>query len=140
MRRKWPFGLLIRIFLSLLLLLVVPQPRPANAQSAEANGGSYHPTMSADGRYVAFVSDAYNLVPDDTNYCEGFYSPSCPDIFVHDGLTGQTERISVASDGTESNMNSGAPSISANGRYVAFSSDAGNLVNGDTNWATDVFL
>jgi Tol biopolymer transport system component len=90
------------------------------------------PSISADGRYVAFHSDASNLVPGDTN---GTW-----DIFVHDRLTGQTTRVSVASDGTQGNNGSGDPSISADGRYVAFTSEASNLVPGDTNGTWDIFV
>ena len=99
---------------------------------SEANGDSRAPAISADGRYVAFTSEASNLVPGDTN--------GCADVFVYDLQTGQMERVSVASDGTEANMASGSPSLSADGRYVAFSSAADNLVAGDTNEYPDVFV
>jgi Tol biopolymer transport system component len=98
----------------------------------QANSGSFDPSISADGRYVAFVSAATNLVSGDTNNFQ--------DIFVHDRQTGQTTRVSVASDGTQANGHSYAPSISADGRYVAFASLASNLVSGDTNGAWDVFV
>ncbi len=87
-----------------------------------ANGASYFPSISADGRFVAFQSFATNLVPGDTN---GQY-----DIFVHDRQTGTTTRVSIASDGTEANNASGAPSLNADGRYVVFQSQASNLVSG----------
>jgi Tol biopolymer transport system component len=87
------------------------------------------PAISADGRYVAFVSWASNLVPNDTNGVE--------DVFVHDRLTGQTERVSVASDGTQANNVSGYPSISPDGRYVAFVSYATNLV---TIYVSDAYV
>jgi len=93
-------------------------------------GGS--PALSADGRYVAFFSTAANLVPGDTNME--------PDIFVRDRATGTTARVSVASKGTQANNFSFAPSISADGRYVAFFSVATNLVAGDTNNRGDVFV
>ena len=67
--------------------------------------------MSADGRYVAFVSAATNLVPGDAN---GSW-----DVFVHDHQTGQTERVSVDSAGVEGNHYSGGPRISTDGRWVA---------------------
>jgi len=98
----------------------------------EANGPSYDPSISADGRYVAFVSEASNLVSGDTN--------GAADIFVRDTQTNTTTRVSVDSGGNEANGNSSAPSISANGRYVAFSSGASNLVSGDTNGVTDIFV
>jgi len=96
-----------------------------------ANGDSHWPAISGDGRYVAFSSAASNLVPGDTGY---------RDIFVHDRSTGVTERVSVASDGTPANADSDHPSISLDGRYVIFQSDANNLVPNDTNQTTDVFL
>ncbi len=89
--------------------------------------------ISADGRLVAFVSTASNLVPGDTN---GF-----DDVFVHDRQTGLTERVSVATDGAQGDKNSGfGLDLSADGRYVAFGSSASNLVAGDTNALPDVFV
>jgi Tol biopolymer transport system component len=90
------------------------------------------PAISADGRYVAFVSVASNLVAGDTN---GLY-----DVFVHDRQTGQTTRVSVASNGTPANQSSFAVKLSADGRYVAFTATASNLVSGDTNGQDDVFV
>jgi len=98
----------------------------------EADMESYAPAISADGRYVAFESGADNLVAGDTN--------GSSDIFVHDTVTGATTRASVDSAGNEADMESYAPAISADGRYVAFHSYASNLVPGDTNDATDIFL
>jgi Tol biopolymer transport system component len=98
----------------------------------QGNGGSDYPSISADGRYVAFVGGATNLVPGDTN--------GQPDIFVHDRVTGTTERVSVDSAGAQANGASDAASISADGRYVAYGSLASNLVPGDTNGVEDVFL
>jgi Tol biopolymer transport system component len=97
------------------------------------NASSSSVSINADGRYVAFTSSANNLVPGDTN---GYYA----DIFVHDRLNGVTERISVASDGSEANHRSGLPAISADGQTVAFISDASNLVPGDTNNVLDIFV
>jgi Tol biopolymer transport system component len=88
--------------------------------------------MSSDGRYVAFYSEANNLVTGDTN--------GGRDVFVRDRDTSTTERVSVGSAGAQGNdWSDGAP-ISADGRYVAFRSAASNLVPGDTNIAIDVFL
>jgi Ca2+-binding RTX toxin-like protein len=84
---------------------------------------------------VAFSSNATNLVSGDTN---DRYNPT--NIFVNDLQTGTTKRISVPSDGTQGNNGSYTPSISADGRYVAFYSDATNLVSGDTNRALDIFV
>jgi len=97
----------------------------------QGDGVSFDPSISADGRCVAFRSDGSNLVPADTN--------DLCDIFVHDRQTGQTERVSVASDGTQGDDWCGDPSISADGRYVAFSSSASNLVSGDANDVEDIF-
>ncbi len=102
------------------------------SDGTQGNNSSYVPSISADGRFVAFVSEASNLVDGDTN--------GVKDIFVHNRIMGETTRISVASDGTEGNLGSGDPFISTEGRYVAFASDASNLVNGDTNEMTDAFV
>jgi Tol biopolymer transport system component len=102
------------------------------SDGTEGNSVSIKPSISADGRYVAFQSIATNLVSGDTNMTQ--------DVFVHDRQTGQTTRVSVASDGTEGNSGSNDPSISANGRYVAFQSQANNLVSGDTGFITDIFI
>jgi Ca2+-binding RTX toxin-like protein len=93
---------------------------------------SYGSSISADGRYVAFQSGASNLVSDDTN--------NRSDIFVYDTLANTTRRVSVASDGTQGNEYSGFTSISADGRYVAFESEATELVSGDTNGWQDIFV
>jgi TolB protein len=103
-----------------------------DTQGAEADGGSDALTLSADGRCVAFVSGATNLVAGDTN--------QVVDVFVRDRVLGTTERISVDASGNEGNGWSLAPSISADGRYVAFESYATNLVPYDTNHQGDVFL
>jgi Tol biopolymer transport system component len=98
----------------------------------QPNDGSFTPSISADGRYVAFQSDASNLVPGDTN--------GEADVFVHNRTTGTTSRVSVRSDGDQANGFSYGPSISSDGRYVAFHAFATNLVSGDTNGAGDVFV
>jgi Tol biopolymer transport system component len=103
-----------------------------DSAGAEGNGDSYFPSISADGRYVAFWSNADNLVPGDTN---GTF-----DVFVRDRQLGTTERVSIDSAGVEGNSDSVQDSISADGRYVAFSSIATNLVTGDTNGNEDVFV
>jgi Tol biopolymer transport system component len=105
--------------------------------------GGTDPSISADGRFVAFHSDASNLVPADTNTCASLPSippGECPDVFVHDLQTGQTTRVSVASDGTQGDDQSFSAAISADGRFVTFVSLAGNLVPGDTNALIDVFV
>ncbi len=99
---------------------------------AEGDGGSFSPSLSADGRYVAFWSNAANLVDGDTN--------GKSDVFVRDLQAGVTRRASVSSDGVEGDDDSSDPSISPDGRYVAFWSAAANLVDGDSNGMRDVFL
>ncbi len=100
---------------------------------SEANGASdIFARMSMNSRYVTFISSATNLVPDDTN--------GHADIFVHDLVSGYTERVSVASDGTQANETSYHPSVSLDGRFVVFGSAATNLVPNDTNGYVDVFL
>jgi cold shock CspA family protein len=102
------------------------------SDGTQANSDSFGPSISGDGRHVAFISSATNLVPGDTN--------GLIDVFVHDRQTGTTTRVSVASNGTQANSNSFGPSISSDGRYVAFSSFADTLVAGDTNTTSDVFV
>jgi Tol biopolymer transport system component len=99
----------------------------------ENNSALFPPSISADGRYVAFLSWATNLVSGDTN--------GAIDVFVRDRVSGTTERVSVSTGGVQGNADCYAPcAISADGRYVVFASDASNLVSGDTNGSTDVFL
>jgi flagellin-like hook-associated protein FlgL len=90
--------------------------------------------ISADGRYVAFNSDATNVVAGDTN--------GWGDAFIKDTLTGITTRVSTNSSGGQATggYSSSVYAISADGRYVAFASDATNLVAGDTNGQQDAFL
>jgi uncharacterized repeat protein (TIGR02543 family) len=102
------------------------------SDGTQGNSGSTGPSISNDGIYIAFSSSASNLVAGDTN--------SSIDIFLHNRQTGNTTRVSVASDGTQGNNHSTNPSISGDGRYIAFESDASNLVAGDTNGVSDVFV
>ncbi len=103
-----------------------------STSGTEANGPSYDPDISADGRYVAFESDASNLVQGDNNVTR--------DVFVHDIVAGSTSRISVSSAGVEANGYSQNPSISPDGNYVAFESVATNLATGDTNNVRDIYV
>jgi Tol biopolymer transport system component len=103
------------------------------SDGTQANATSEDPAISADGRFVAFQSFASNLVAGDPI--------SVPQrVFVHDRQTGITERVSVSSDGTVASATSGAPAISADGRFVAFSSFARNLVPDDTDFFADIFV
>lgn len=100
--------------------------------SATSNGipavgspsGSLHPRISSNGRYVAFVSSATNLVPGDSNVVA--------DVFVHDRVRGRTQRVSVSSNRDEANGRSDSPSLSRDGGVIAFQSDATNLTPSNT--------
>jgi Tol biopolymer transport system component len=133
----------LRLALGMGMLFAVFLASHAKAQTTERvsidsggvqgnNWSGLTPSFSPDGRYVAFFSEATNLVPVDAN---GF-----GDLFVYDRQTRTTEMVSVASDGTQANHTSFDPRISANGRYVAFSSTASNLVAGDTGPVKDIFV
>jgi Tol biopolymer transport system component len=98
----------------------------------QGNDHSSSPALSADGRFVAFTSQASNLVPGDTN--------DARDVFVHDRRTGATERVSVGPNGVQGDKQSSSLALSADGRFVAFTSEAGNLVPDDNNASTDVFV
>ncbi len=98
----------------------------------QGNSVSAYPSVSAGGRYVAFESDAANLISGDTN--------NKSDVFVHDRQTGATTRVSISTAGAQGDSYSMEPCISADGLRVAFESFASNLVAGDTNGATDVFV
>ena len=98
----------------------------------QGNNLSQFPRISAGGRIVAFESLASNLVDGDTN--------GALDVFVHDRKSGRTTRVSLGSGGDQGNSASGVPCLSSDGRVVAFESLASNLVNGDTNESTDVFV
>jgi Tol biopolymer transport system component len=103
-----------------------------SSRMRQGNGASYSPAISADGRYVAFESQASNLVPRDSN--------RNTDIFVRDRRTGRTSRASVSSRSSQGNGPSQAPAIGGDGRYVAFASQASNLVAKDTNRGWDIFV
>jgi hypothetical protein len=107
--------------------------------TTEGDASSALSAISADGRFVAFASLAGNLVSGDDN--------GVADVFVHDTCVGaapdctpSTVRASVASDGTQGDSESSSPAISADGRFIAFESFANNLVAGDTNGVSDIFL
>ncbi|MFP5225082.1 MAG: Ig-like domain-containing protein [Actinomycetota bacterium] len=105
-----------------------------DGSTMSANGNSYRARMSGNGQHVAFISAASDLVAGDTG---GF-----TDVFVYDSVKNDVVRVSVSGAGVAGNGNSGSYdlSISDGGRYVAFGSDATNLVAGDTNGKTDVFV
>jgi len=99
------------------------------SDGTQGDGPSVNPSISADGRFVAFQSRATNLVPNDTN--------NAADIFVRDRSNNTTERVC---DSVQPNRYSFTPSISADGRFVAFASAATNLVPDDTNGHLDIFV
>lgn len=104
----------------------------ATGSTSTSNGYSDNPSVTSDGRYVAFASDATNLVAGDTN--------AARDIFIFDYQTTLVRRVSVSQQGAQGNGASNSPAISGNGRYVAFSSDANNLIVGDTNGFSDIYV
>ena len=132
------------MLVSTAAVFALAPPAQANGTTKRASVGpagvggdsaSQRPAISADGRFVAFDSSATNLVAGDTN--------SASDVFLHDSKTGTTRRVSVATDGSQGNANSSfstPAAVSAQGRVVAFSSDATNLVPNDGNLRSDVFV
>ncbi|NOQ63187.1 MAG: DUF4214 domain-containing protein [Methyloprofundus sp.] len=98
----------------------------------QASDSSHFPSISADGRYITFSSSAFDLVSNDHNASD--------DIFVYDQATGQQSLVSINAAGEQADNHSILPSISADGRYIAFNSTASNLVDNDTNDASDVFV
>jgi hypothetical protein len=104
----------------------------ADRTGGDANGDNEDPSISRDGRFVAFASTASDLVADDGN--------GLPDVFVRDVHGGGTTRVSIDGSGGDANGFSNLPSMSADGRFVAFSSQAGDLVPGDGNGVEDVFV
>ena len=133
----------------LIAVTLRPSPEPADVEfssaparatsesspavpSEQADGGSILPEISGDGRFVVFMSEASNLVRGDTN--------GVSDTFVRDLSTGRVERVSVSSASEQGNAASLSASISGDGRYVAFRSHATNLVEGDANGKSDIFV
>lgn len=106
-------------------------PATPTGQRLIPNQPSHTPSISADGRYVSFVSGATNIVAGDTN--------NVSDVFVRDRL-GNAIRVSVSSAGAQANDDSGGAQISGDGRFVVYESLADNLVAGDTNDLQDIFL
>ncbi len=104
----------------------------ASGVATSANGYSDNPSMSADGRYVAFVSDATNLVANDTN--------NARDVFLFDSQTNTIRLLSKSQQGVQGNGAANNPALSGNGRWVAFSWEATNLnLFGDTNGFADIY-
>ena len=100
--------------------------------SSGSNAYSDNPSVSSDGRYTVFASDATNLGTGDTN--------GVRDIFLYDNQTGTVRKISLSQQGGQTNNASNNPAISGNGTYVAFSSDATNLITSDTNGFSEIYV
>jgi Tol biopolymer transport system component len=104
-----------------------------DTDGSESDGISTSGTLSGNGRYLAFTSNATNLVPGDSN--------SADDVFLLDLQTNEMELVSVSTDGvTAGNLASSGPSITSDGRFIVFQSNATNLVENDTNNKTDIFV
>lgn len=103
-----------------------------DSAGVQGNGASDHPSLSADGRLVAFVSEASNLVAGDGN--------GLADLFLHDRTAATTARLTVDLSGGDPDGASEAPSLSGDGRLVAFASHASDLVAGDGNGVRDLFV
>jgi len=133
MGRRSIRGLLVTGMLVLGLTSCVTLERSSVSSSGvEGNGASVSPSLSGNGRYVAFTSAADNLVAGDTN--------GATDVFVRDHQTRTTTLVSVPTGGGVAGGDSREASISGDGRLVAFTSAAANLVPGDINGGTDVFV
>lgn len=141
--QRWRMGSGSRSRLPLAATLMVALAAPLHAQHGPAVaskthlgvfsvGNSYTPSIAASSRLMAFASEAGDLVADDTN--------GHSDVFVRDRLTGTLLCISRSVTGATGNSGSGSPAISADGRYVAFASEASDLVPGDTNEFSDIFV
>jgi Tol biopolymer transport system component len=107
---------------------------PSNGMPGDANNYGFisNISLSADGRFIVFSSQATNLVPGDTNSKE--------DVFVHDRATKKTTRVSIGKNGKQGNGDSDAPSISADGRFVTFISNATNLLGAFNGGNLSIFL
>jgi hypothetical protein len=105
----------------------------------EPNGGSRSPAISSDGRYVVFTSDASDIIENDANgVSDVFLRDTC--IRAPEGCTPATTRVSIGPDGVEANGTSDSPTISADGRFIAFDSEARNLVSDGSSAPTGAFV
>ena len=102
-----------------------------DSDGAQGLGSSSSSSISSDGRIVAFVSDAPNLVPEGTG--------GLADNFLHDRQTEVTQMVTEGVAGAQANGSSAFPTVSADGRFIAFQSSASNLVARDTNGLPDIF-
>jgi Tol biopolymer transport system component len=121
------------LFVSQRALAVISTPvylASNGVSGAPGNGHARNLSLSADGRYIAFESEAYNLVSGDTN--------GATDVFVYDTVAGTTVRASVANDGSQGNSSSSNPMISGNGQFVTFVSSSTNF--GASNGCTNIYV
>jgi hypothetical protein len=132
LRSPFIAALLIVAYSTLLARAQTTTRVSVDSHGNQANDHSFESATSLDGRWIGFASQASNLVPGDNNHAT--------DVFVRDRKTGSVARVSVSSAGNEAHGSSYFPDISATGRFVAFVSDASDLVAGDTNNATDIFV
>lgn len=120
------------VFLHNTVTRVTTRISLATGGVTQGNGTSWYPVISFDGQTVAYYSQASTLVAGDTN--------GVPDVFVHHVGTGVTERASVSTAGVQGYFSSHYTAMSADGRYIAFSSDATNFIAGDTNGRSDIYV
>ena len=132
MRRVRLFGVVLAVVLATSGCAWVGRVGVSTSGAQPTSGATTGTDISPTGRYVVFTSEATNLVSGDTN--------NSADVFLRDSQTGVTERVSVADNGAEAQLGGYGGLVSADGRYVAFSSDSANLVALDTNMSTDVFV
>ena len=125
-RRRLAIGVIVGLALLLAACTSIVRASVAN-DGTQGNGVSWFPSLSNDGRYVAFESSASNLVPGDTN--------NVSDIFVRDLVAKTIARVSVNSNGVQANRNSSMPRIDDSGQFVAFISDSTNLGGTFALWA-----
>lgn len=103
-----------------------------DSTGAQGNGGAWNPSISSNGRFAVFSSGSTNLVTGDTNGVE--------DVFLRNIENSSTSRVSINSNGLQGNSDSDSPSVSDDGKFITFFSNADNLVNGDINGGYDIFL
>jgi Tol biopolymer transport system component len=122
-------------------LQLVTAVDPSASQPAGGGGDSWHPILTPDGRYVLFASRANNLVLSGTNSPFLNQVPPKINVFLRDRITGTTTLVSVNMTGTGPGNGDSIPTaLSTNGQFALFESAASDLVPGDTNNATDIFL
>ena len=151
MHARSPYVIWQRVVLTLLLfvptflslaanLQLVSALDSSNDSPASANGDSYFPIISPDGRYVLFASTANNLVPTNSGGPVPTVLLHTLNVFLRDRLSGTNILVSANLAGNGANWNSLPSGISTNGQYALFESEASDLVSGDMNNANDIFV